>query len=131
MDTYRGEKAEHNLLDFALFVGFFPQMVSGPISRGNRLLPQLSAAKRPAFDDLRDGVLPVSYTHLDVYKRQAWKRWSSPTASSAPRTSMSASRWITCRWKNGNLYKKSEYPFSFGYSLFIVIAVSYTHLKIP
>lgn len=57
VDTYRGEKAEHNLLDFALFVGFFPQMVSGPISRGNRLLPQLSAAKRPAFDDLRDGVL--------------------------------------------------------------------------
>lgn len=51
VDTYRGEKAEHNLLDFALFVGFFPQMVSGPISRGNRLLPQLSAAKRPAFDD--------------------------------------------------------------------------------
>lgn len=57
VDTYRGEKAEHNLLDFALFVGFFPQMVSGPISRGNRLLPQLSAAKRPAFDDLQDGVL--------------------------------------------------------------------------
>lgn len=57
VDTYRGEKAEHNLLDFALFVGFFPQMVSGPISRGNRLLPQLSAAKRPVFDDLRDGVL--------------------------------------------------------------------------
>lgn len=57
VDTYRGEKAEHNLLDFSLFVGFFPQMVSGPISRGNRLLPQLSAAKRPAFDDLRDGVL--------------------------------------------------------------------------
>ena len=57
VDTYRGEKAEHNLLDFALFVGFFPQMVSGPISRGNRLLPQLSAAKRPVFEDLRDGVL--------------------------------------------------------------------------
>ena len=57
VDTYRGEKAEHNLLDFALFVCFFPQMVSGPISRGNRLLPQLSAAKRPVFDDLRDGVL--------------------------------------------------------------------------
>ena len=57
VDTYRGEKAKHNLLDFALFVGFFPQMVSGPISRGNRLLPQLSAAKRPAFDDLQDGVL--------------------------------------------------------------------------
>ena len=57
VDTYRGERAEHDLLDFALFIGFFPQMVSGPISRGKSLLPQLSAAKRPTFDDLRDGVL--------------------------------------------------------------------------
>ena len=57
VDTYRGERAEHDLLDFALFISFFPQMVSGPISRGKSLLPQLSAAKRPTFDDLRDGVL--------------------------------------------------------------------------
>lgn len=57
VDTYRGEKAERNLLDFALFISFFPQMVSGPISRGKSLLPQLSAAERPTFDDLRDGVL--------------------------------------------------------------------------
>ena len=29
-----------------------------------------------------DGVTPVSYTHLDVYKRQAWRRSPrySPTA---------------------------------------------------
>lgn len=57
VDTYRGEAAEESVLDFALFASFFPQMVSGPISRGKSLLPQLSAAKRPAFDDLRDGVL--------------------------------------------------------------------------
>ena len=57
VDTYRGERAERDLLDFALFISFFPQMVSGPISRGKSLLPQLSAAKRPTFDDLRDGVL--------------------------------------------------------------------------
>lgn len=57
VDIYRGERAEHDLLDFALFISFFPQMVSGPISRGKSLLPQLSAAKRPTFDDLRDGVL--------------------------------------------------------------------------
>ena len=57
VDTYRGKRAERDLLDFALFISFFPQMVSGPISRGKSLLPQLSAAKRPTFDDLRDGVL--------------------------------------------------------------------------
>ena len=57
VDTYRGAPAEESVLDFALFASFFPQMVSGPISRGKNLLPQLSAAKRPTFDDLRDGVL--------------------------------------------------------------------------
>ena len=57
VDTYRGAPAEESVLDFALFASFFPQMVSGPISRGKSLLPQLSAAKRPTFDDLRDGVL--------------------------------------------------------------------------
>lgn len=47
VDTYRGEKAEHNLLDFSLFVGFFPQMVSGPISRGNKLLPSFRRPSAP------------------------------------------------------------------------------------
>lgn len=30
-----------NLIEFALFVGFFPQLIAGPIERTRRLLPQL------------------------------------------------------------------------------------------
>lgn len=38
IDVYRGTcKAERNLLKFALFVSFFPQLVQGPISRFNDL----------------------------------------------------------------------------------------------
>ncbi|MBF0588981.1 MAG: MBOAT family protein [Magnetococcales bacterium] len=42
IDIYRGTlKPRRNLLDFALFVAFFPQLVAGPIERAKRLLPQI------------------------------------------------------------------------------------------
>ena len=42
VDVYKGKvSVEKNLLDFALFVGFFPQIASGPIGRARQLIPQL------------------------------------------------------------------------------------------
>lgn len=42
IDVYRGEiKAERNLIRYALFVSFFPQLVAGPIERSKNLLSQL------------------------------------------------------------------------------------------
>ena len=57
IDVYRGEKPEKNLLQMALFVAFFPQLVSGPISRGKSLLARFHAPQKLPFDNLRDGVL--------------------------------------------------------------------------
>lgn len=45
LDVYRKEtKTEKNLLRYALFVSFFPQLVAGPIERSNSLLKQLRDA---------------------------------------------------------------------------------------
>lgn len=42
IDVYRGVlKAERNILDFAFFVSFFPQLVAGPIVRAKDFLPQI------------------------------------------------------------------------------------------
>jgi len=42
IDLYRGRiTTERNLLNFALFVAFFPQLVAGPIERAAHLLPQI------------------------------------------------------------------------------------------
>lgn len=42
IDVYRGQaKARKNLIDVALFVSFFPQLVAGPIERAGHLLNQL------------------------------------------------------------------------------------------
>jgi D-alanyl-lipoteichoic acid acyltransferase DltB (MBOAT superfamily) len=35
-----------NLVDFALYVSFFPQIVAGPIDRAQKLLPQFKSARR-------------------------------------------------------------------------------------
>lgn len=41
-DVYRGTlKPSRSLLNFALFVAFFPQLVAGPIERAAKLLPQV------------------------------------------------------------------------------------------
>ncbi len=45
VDVYRGDcKAEKNLLLYALFVSFFPQLVAGPIERSKNLFRQLHEA---------------------------------------------------------------------------------------
>lgn len=42
MDVYRGEvEPEYNLLKYALFVSFFPQLVAGPIERSKNLIAQV------------------------------------------------------------------------------------------
>ncbi len=49
IDVYRGKsEVEHNFLRYALFVSFFPQILSGPIERSTNLLRQLrdSSIKR-------------------------------------------------------------------------------------
>ncbi|MDR3050468.1 MAG: MBOAT family protein [Oscillospiraceae bacterium] len=49
VDVWRGEqRAEKNLVHYALFLSFFPQLVAGPIERSRDLLPQLR--QRHIFD---------------------------------------------------------------------------------
>jgi len=46
VDVYRRElQAERNLLHFASFISFFPQLVAGPIERAKNLLPQIKREK--------------------------------------------------------------------------------------
>ncbi len=44
LDVHRGTAAaQRNFWRFSLFVSYFPQLIQGPISRSNTLLPQLTA----------------------------------------------------------------------------------------
>ena len=57
IDVYRGDfPAERDLVSFALYVAYFPQLVAGPIESPGNLLPQLKAEHRPSWDDFTAGV---------------------------------------------------------------------------
>ena len=51
IDVYKGREAEKNPVILALFLSFFPQLLSGPIARAESLLPQLNRLKeeRPSL----------------------------------------------------------------------------------
>lgn len=59
IDIYRGKleprRGWGGLLDFALFVAFFPQLVAGPIVRATHFLPQLDAPRTPDRLRFRSG----------------------------------------------------------------------------
>lgn len=60
MDVYRGEiKATKNLLRYALFVSFFPQLVAGPIERSKNLLAQFEERHKFDVDRVRSGLLTM------------------------------------------------------------------------
>ncbi|MEG1872825.1 MAG: MBOAT family O-acyltransferase, partial [Ruthenibacterium sp.] len=62
VDVYRGEiKPEHNVLKYALFVSFFPQLVAGPIERSRNLLPQIDEVHVYDHARVRNGLLRMLY----------------------------------------------------------------------
>lgn len=51
IDVYRGTiSAERNIVKYALFVSFFPQLVAGPIERSENLLPQIKHLEEIKFE---------------------------------------------------------------------------------
>lgn len=57
-DVYRGKlEAERNFLDCALFLSFFPSILSGPIPRARELLPQFKYRHTPSPARMREGLL--------------------------------------------------------------------------
>lgn len=61
IDIYRRRLAPaRNLLEFALFVTFFPQLVAGPIVRAAEFLPQLDAPPRRDAAALGEGLLLIT-----------------------------------------------------------------------
>ena len=52
IDVYRGKaEAEHNIVRYALFVSFFPQLVAGPIERSENLLSQIQNIEKKKLWD--------------------------------------------------------------------------------
>jgi D-alanyl-lipoteichoic acid acyltransferase DltB (MBOAT superfamily) len=65
IDVKRGDlKAERNIIKYALFVSFFPQVISGPIERAGNMLPMFSYPLSVDYDRLRDGLLQMLWGYF-------------------------------------------------------------------
>ena len=57
IDVYRGKiEPTHDVIAFFAFVGFFPQLVAGPIERATNLLPQFQQERSFDYDKAVDGL---------------------------------------------------------------------------
>lgn len=57
LDVYHGRiQREKSFIDYVLFVSFFPQIASGPISKASELLPQIKVAKTFNYDQAVSGL---------------------------------------------------------------------------
>lgn len=60
IDVYRRRiEPEKNLLDYGLYVAFFPQLVAGPIERAGRLLPQIKKPRRVTSEQVNAGIFLI------------------------------------------------------------------------
>ena len=62
IDVYRGTvPIEKSFLRYALFVGFFPQLVAGPIERTANLMPQLYKSNKFEYKRITDGLVLMAW----------------------------------------------------------------------
>lgn len=54
-DLYRGEELNPTFFEFALYMAFFPVVISGPICRMPDMLPQFRAEKATSWDEIGTG----------------------------------------------------------------------------
>jgi alginate O-acetyltransferase complex protein AlgI len=69
-DVYRRRlPPTRSLLNYSVFVAYFPHMVAGPIQRANHLLPQIEhPRRRPGLEQIRSGLFLIL---LGLFKKVA------------------------------------------------------------
>src|SRR5256714_3230363 len=60
LDVYWGKmKAVRNLIDYALFIAFFPHLIAGPIIRARQFISQIQYWRLPAAIVIQSGIILV------------------------------------------------------------------------
>lgn len=65
IDVYRGDSPpRRNLLDYALFIAFFPQLVAGPIVRDGEFFRELDGYRGPDFREVRWALVLIALGYV-------------------------------------------------------------------
>jgi alginate O-acetyltransferase complex protein AlgI len=101
VDVYRRQiKAVHSFLDYALFVGFWPQLAAGPIVRAVEFLPQMVTPPRVTARQVADG---LNFFLLGLFKKlfiadQLDQLFVTPVFTNPGAFDPGAHRWAMIAW---------------------------------
>ncbi|MDQ7044246.1 MAG: MBOAT family protein [Sulfurimonas sp.] len=68
VDSYRGETAEYDFLNYSLFVTFFPQLIAGPIVHHSEMMPQF-AKTRNKVKNYRNIAMGLFIFSIGLFKK--------------------------------------------------------------
>ncbi len=121
LDLYREQDLDPTLLEFCLYMAFWPTVLSGPICRLPDLLPQLRQEQRPSWDEVVSGVQRICVGGLMVLAAQVLGAGLRPGEGVNGGFAKPAGSWggldIWCL------------AFGFGFQLFFDFA-GYSHIVI-
>jgi alginate O-acetyltransferase complex protein AlgI len=101
VDVYRRQiKAVRSFLDYALFVGFWPQLAAGPIVRAVEFLPQLVTPPAVTARQVADG---LNFFLLGLFKKlfiadQLDHLFVAPVFTNPGAFDVAAHRWAMIAW---------------------------------
>jgi alginate O-acetyltransferase complex protein AlgI len=101
VDVYRRQiRAVHSLLDYALFVAFWPQLAAGPIVRAVEFLPQMPTPPRVSARQVADG---LNFFLLGLFKKlfiadQLDQLFVTPVFTNPGAFDPAAHRWAVVAW---------------------------------
>ena len=65
IDVYRGHlKPAKSIIDFAVYVAFFPQLVAGPIERATAFLPQITNPRKIQLNQINAGIFLIIWGYF-------------------------------------------------------------------
>lgn len=128
VDSYEGLAEEKSFVDYALFVSFFPQLVSGPIVHYQHLMPQIENPDNKRFN-LNQFSLGLFMLCLGLTKKvlisEAFAGWARPGFDEAMSLDFLAA------WKTSLAYTFQLY---FDFSGYTDMAIGIAHMfnvKLP
>ena len=105
VDVYRGRvRAQRSLLDYALYIMFFPHLIAGPIVRPRDFLPQLRRAKRFDWDRTQLG---AQLFVIGLIKKAVLADWLAAAADpvfAAPAEYGSGALWLAVLCYSGQIF---------------------------
>ena len=128
VDSYRGETAEYDFLNYSLFVTFFPQLIAGPILHHAEIMPQF-ASKYNLVKNYKNIAMGLFIFSIGLFKKVVIADTFSTWATLGFNNSMVLNffeAWITSLSYTLQLY----FDFS-GYTDMAIGAALLLNIKLP